>query len=246
MILYHTIQNYKTNNSHRGGLCIMATIINPSISYIINNNLVQYHDLFVKRCRRTSKFPKGAILSKSGDPIPYMYFLLEGMVKIYTMNPSGYVRILGYHKSNTLFTMDGICGAQEPAVVTVESITPVKVLLVTWDDIVEMGNEDHSFPSALLRYYGTVFRLMCFDAETKSICDASARLATFLCIYERDAKENGIIRLTQDELASAVNASRVQIARICSDFKKQGLISCSRGCVTVLDYDGLVKLSQYK
>lgn len=246
MILYHTIQNYKTNNSHRGGLCIMATIINPSISYIINNNLVQYHDLFVKRCRRTSKFPKGAILSKSGDPIPYMYFLLEGMVKIYTMNPSGYVRILGYHKSNTLFAMDGICGAQEPAVVTVESITPVKVLLVTWDDIVEMGNEDHSFPSALLRYYGTVFRLMCFDAETKSICDASARLATFLCIYERDAKENGIIRLTQDELASAVNASRVQIARICSDFKKQGLISCSRGCVTVLDYDGLVKLSQYK
>ena len=224
----------------------MATIINPSISYIINNNLVQYHDLFVKRCRRTSKFPKGAILSKSGDPIPYMYFLLEGMVKIYTMNPSGYVRILGYHKSNTLFAMDGICGAQEPAVVTVESITPVKVLLVTWDDIVEMGNEDHSFPSALLRYYGTVFRLMCFDAETKSICDASARLATFLCIYERDAKENGIIRLTQDELASAVNASRVQIARICSDFKKQGLISCSRGCVTVLDYDGLVKLSQYK
>ena len=245
MILYHTIQNYKTNNSHRGGLCIMATIINPSISYIINNNLVQYHDLFVKRCR-TSEFPKGAILSKSGDPIPYMYFLLEGMVKIYTMNPSGYVRILGYHKSNTLFAMDGICGAQEPAVVTVESITPVKVLLVTWDDIVEMGNEDHSFPSALLRYYGTVFRLMCFDAETKSICDASARLATFLCIYERDAKENGIIRLTQDELASAVNASRVQIARICSDFKKQGLISCSRGCVTVLDYDGLVKLSQYK
>ena len=246
MILYHTIQNYKTNNSHRGGLCIMATIINPSISYIINNNLVQYHDLFVKRCRRTSEFPKGAILSKSGDPIPYMYFLLEGMVKIYTMNPSGYVRILGYHKSNTLFAMDGICGAQESAVVTVESITPVKVLLVTWDDIVEMGNEDHSFPSALLRYYGTVFRLMCFDAETKSICDASARLATFLCIYERDAKENGIVRLTQDELASAVNASRVQIARICSDFKKQGLISCSRGCVTVLDYDGLVKLSQYK
>ena len=140
----------------------MATIIDPSISYIINNNLVQYHDLFVKCCRRTSEFPKGAILSKSGDPIPYMYFLLEGMVKIYTMNPSGYVRILGYHKSNTLFAMDGICGAQEPAVVTVESITPVKVLLVTWDDIVEMGNEDHSFPSALLRYYITArFSALC-------------------------------------------------------------------------------------
>ena len=244
--MYHTIQKYKTNNNSREGLCIMATIIDPSISYIINNNLAQYHDLFMECCHHAAEFPKGAILSRSGDPIPYMYFMLEGMVKVYTMNPSGYVRILGYHKTNTLFAMDGICGEQEPAVVTVESITPVKVLLVNWDDIVEMGNRDHSFPGALLRYYGTVFRLMCFDAETKSICDASARLAAFLCLYEKNIKENGVIRLTQDELASAVNASRVQIARICSDFKKQGLISCSRGSVTVLDYDGLVKLSQYK
>lgn len=58
MILYHTIQNYKTNNSHRGGLCIMATIIDPSISYIINNNLVQYHDLFVKCSAAPPNFPK--------------------------------------------------------------------------------------------------------------------------------------------------------------------------------------------
>ena len=174
----------------------MATIIDPSISYIINNNLIKYHDLFIKCCHRTAEFPKGAILSRSGEPIPYMYFMLEGMVKVYTMNPSGYIRILGYHKSNTLFAMDGICGKQEPAVVTIESITPVKVLLVTWDDIIAMGNLDHSFPGAILRYYGTVFRLMCFDAETKSICDASARLAAFLCLYEKNIKENGVIRLT--------------------------------------------------
>jgi len=236
----------QTNNKYVGGLCVMGTIIDPHISYIINNNLAQYRDLFVACCHRRAEFPKGAIFSRSGEPIPYMYFLLEGMVKIYTMNPSGYIRILGYHKTNTLFAMDGICGEQEPAVVTVESITPVKVLLVNRDDIAEMGNRDHSFLGALLRYYGTVLRLMCFDAETKSICNTSARLATFLCLYEKNIKENGVIRLTQDELASAVNASRVQIARVCSEFKKQGLISCSRGSITVLDYDGLVNLSQYE
>ena len=63
----------------------MATIIDPSISYIINNNLAQYHDLFMECCHHTAEFPKGAILSRSGDPIPYMYFMLEGMVKVYTI-----------------------------------------------------------------------------------------------------------------------------------------------------------------
>ena len=46
----------------------MATIIDPSISYIINNNLAQYHDLFMECCHHTAEFPKGAILSRSGDP----------------------------------------------------------------------------------------------------------------------------------------------------------------------------------
>ena len=54
----------------------MATIIDPSISYIINNNLAQYHGLFMECCHHTAEFPKGAILSRSGDPIPYMYVML--------------------------------------------------------------------------------------------------------------------------------------------------------------------------
>ncbi len=223
----------------------MATMIDPSISYIIYNNLASYHDLFLQCCPHTAEFPKGTILSRSGEPIAHMFYLLEGMVKIYTVNQNGYVRIFGYHKSDTLFAMDGICDDDEPAVVTAESITPVKVLFVTKEEIVEMGNRDHNFPGSLLRYYGTVLRLMCFDAESMSVSDTCARLATFLCLYESNIKENGVIPLTQDELASAVNASRVQIARICSEFRKQGLISCSRGSVTVLDYDGLLKLTQY-
>ena len=101
-----------------------------------------------------------------------------------------------------------------------------------------------------MRYYGSVLRLMCFDAESNSVCDASARLATFLCLFLRYRRQQGDTRsnaifLTQDELASAVNASRIQIARICADFKNKGLIQCARGAITVLDQEGLEKISKY-
>lgn len=225
----------------------MATVFNASISYILDNSLEKYKELFIAFCKKEESFPRGTILSRSGNLIPYMYFMLDGMAKVYTMNPGGYVRILGYHKGYSFFAMDGIC-ENEPAVVTTEAVTPVRVLTVTWDELYKMAEADPTFMPAMLRYYGKVLRLMCFDAESKSICDASARLAGFLCLYQNSLRESddGKIALTQDDLASAVNSSRVQIARLCSEFKQRGLIRCSRGSVTVLNREALIKLSQYR
>lgn len=225
----------------------MATIFDASISYILDNSLDDYRELFLRFCKKEENFPRGTVLSRSGNLIPHMYFLLDGMVKVYTMNPSGYIRILGYHKGGSFFAMDGIC-EKEPAVVTTEAVTPVRVLTVTWEELYKMAEAEPSFMPEMLRYYGEVLRLMCFDAESKSICDASARLAGFLCLYQRSLHEpeNQSIALTQDELASAVNASRVQIARLCSEFKSRGLIRCSRGSIAVLNREELIKISQYK
>lgn len=225
----------------------MPTAIASSISYILEDDLLPYRELFLRHCKKIREFPRDTVLSRSGSVSPCMYFLLEGMSKVYTTNPNGYIRILGYHKRNTLFVMDGIC-EKKAAIVTTESVTAVRVLAVTWNELSEMGREEPAFLQDLLRYYGTVLRLMCFDAEIKSIDDTSSRLASFLCLYSEhlDSEENGEIRLTQEELASAVNASRVQIARICSDFKSRGLISCSRGRILILDRDGLTAVSRYQ
>ncbi len=223
----------------------MATVIDPNISYILSNNLLPYRDLFLKHCPAPLRISKDTVISQSGLPASPMYFLLEGMVKIYTTNPGGYVRILGYHKHNTLCAMDKIVGPGEPAVVTVESVTELKALQVTKESLLAIDKEAPGFLYSLLQYYGTVLRLVCFDAELKSVTSATARLAAFLCLYETNRSKSGPLPLTQDELASAINASRVQVARICSAFKKRGLIACSRGSVTVLNPDELGRLSQY-
>lgn len=103
------------------------TIIDPQISYIIENDMEAYRNLFLSICTKKYAYPKDTIFSRSGEVSPKMYFLLEGIVKVYTVNPNGYIRILGYHRNNTFFAMDCLCG-EKSAVVTIESITPVEVL----------------------------------------------------------------------------------------------------------------------
>lgn len=225
------------------------TIFDPSISYIIDNQLAPYRDLFQSVCGTVNTYPMNTVLSRSGETTGRMFFLLEGIVKVYTTNPSGYTRILGYHKRNTLFAMDCICPG-ESAVVTMESVKEVQVLEVTWVELEKMELLHPGFLRDLLKYYGTILRLMCFDAENISANDASSRLATFLCMFKRHHDEEGRkdpnrINLTQDELASAINTSRIQAARICADFRNRGLIRCARGAVIIENLEGLMEVSQY-
>ena len=50
--------------------------------------------------------------------------------------------------------------------------------------------------------------------------------------------------MTRDELASAVNASRVQVTRVCSELSEQGLIATGKGTIKVLDVDALEEISK--
>lgn len=215
------------------------------ISYTLSDDLAAYRDLFLKHCGKPERYPHTRVLTETGQKGSPMYYLLSGMIKIYTMNPSGYMRILGYHRQNTLFAMDRIV-SETACVVTTEAVTDVVVLPVTWENLNRMSAQEPNLMPALVQYYGKVLRLMCFDAEIKSIDNVAARLASFLCLMTSDDKKEKLpsVRLTQEELAFAVNASRVQIARVASRFKREGLIETHRGRIVLLDREGLMHMSK--
>lgn len=222
----------------------MPELHSYAINYILSDDLESFRDLFLLYCGKPEKYCRTTVLSivsQQGGP---MYFLLEGMIKVYTTNPSGYIRILGYHRQNTLFAMDRILPG-EGSVVNTEAVTNVTILPVTWDSLNLIAEKEPQFMKTLLKYYGKVLRLMCYDAEVKSIDDVGIRMASFLCLITRENKGNEMlcIDLTQEELASAVNASRVQISRILSKFRKNGLIKTYRGGIELLNREELSRMA---
>ena len=86
-----------------------------------------------------------------------------------------------------------------------------------------MVREDPSFAATLARYYCKVMRQLCFDAANQSINSVFLRLGNFL-LTNWDGGDN-LVRLSQQELAYAVNCSRASISRACRVLKKEGIIS---------------------
>lgn len=221
----------------------MGTTMDMPVSFILDGDLEHWRDLFLTHCAPPVSYKAGTVLSQCGKPSKQVYFLLDGLVKAYTSNASGYVRLLGYHKANTLCALD--CLKQDvPAVITMEAVTPLKVIPLTLDEIEKMCALEPKLASDIMVYIADVLRLMCFDAESQSICDVATRLANFMCLYmqSNEYEEKQCISMSQDNLASAVNASRIQVARILAQMRQTGCIQIERRRITILDIEALQQM----
>ncbi|OQB23432.1 MAG: transcriptional activator FtrB [Firmicutes bacterium ADurb.Bin182] len=213
-----------------------------SSQYVIEDNFASYRAFILENCGKIIEFPAGTCLSRGGQPVKCMYFLLNGTVKIYTVNIDGYVRLLGYHKKNTIFVLDGLRQDQN-AIVTSEAVSNIRVVELSLQDIRRLCKKNYEFFFDLLLYYCDVLRLMCFDAESQSIDGVDTRLANFIALYMQSENYRRIryIPMSQDNLASAINASRIQTARVCAKFKQEGIISIEKRKLIINDENKLRK-----
>ncbi len=213
--------------------------------WVLAGDLAGYREFIASRCGEPVKYRAGVQLSHCGETPAHMFFLLDGIVKAYTSNSSGYVRLLGYHKAGTLFVLDGLRGGV-PSVVTTETVTSCLAIPVTAAQLHAMCLENAAFTMDLMLFVGDVLRLMCYDAESTSLNDVAARVANLFCFYMQsgDYADSGAICLSQDSIASAVNASRAHVARIIAEMKRDGVIDTGHRRITVLNEEALREMGR--
>ena len=214
------------------------------VKFFFSDDMAVHRQFVVEHGGPVVSFAAGAVLSRAAEVPARVYYLLEGMVKVYTVNGEGFLRLLGYHTGGSICVLDGLRGAS-PSMVTIEAITPGRAVPLTNEDLCRLGELSPQFALDLAYLVGDTLRLMCYDAANQTIRDVQTRLARFLCLYAESElyQRTRYIEMTQENLASAVNASRIQVARICSRLQKGGVIQTRRGKVYVLDRAALERLA---
>lgn len=219
------------------------------VSYMLSNYLQDYRDLLEGMFAAKKRLcPPGTVFCMDGAENSTIYFLLSGTVKIYTLNAAGYERIIGYHRRNTIFAMGGLIGGISR--ISSESVTSVDVIPLTEEDLKRIGALRPDFFRDLARYYAVILRLMCFDAENQSNDSVYVRLIYFLelCMQSEEGGQGQVPGLSQEELSSLLNCSRVQLTRVCTQLKEEGVISTQRRRITIEDPRRLIRLvaEEYK
>jgi CRP/FNR family cyclic AMP-dependent transcriptional regulator len=197
----------------------------------------------------THSFPPGADLIIAGTPGEAVYFILNGTVKVYVPQLDGRevtVNLMG--PGDTVGELSVIDAASRSAsVITLED---TRVAWMSRSDFLEAIRTIPPLSDNLLRTLSTRLRNTTEHIQAYASLDIPGRIARQILVISANygqQQEEGLyipLRLTQNDIAELVGASRKRVNQVIVALKREGVISIDlRWHITVHRRDVLEKMA---
>ena len=180
------------------------------------------------------RFPAHAVIINEGDVADSLYILLSGRVKVYSANEAGKEVVINTHGPGEYVgevALDG--GVRSASVMTLE---PTTCSVVTGANLRGLLASQPDFALHLIR--NLIWRLRQSTEAVKGLAlhDVYGRITQLL---RRLARAEGDVlvvaeRLTQQDIADRVGASREMVSRIFKELVAGGYIETKSGRIRIL------------
>jgi CRP/FNR family cyclic AMP-dependent transcriptional regulator len=173
----------------------------------------------------TRAFPKNTIILNEGDQTDSLYIILSGRVKVFLANEEGKEIVLDTQGPGEYFgemVLDE--GPRSASVMTLE---PCRFQLIPKDDVKALMQSHPDFAMHLVRkliYRGRVLTEHVKSLALQNVYGRFAKLLNEMAVPQ-DGKRVLQEKLSQQEMANRVGASREMINRIVKDLTTGGYIS---------------------
>lgn len=179
-------------------------------------------------------YHKNTQIITEGDPAHCLYFLLSGKIKVYLDDDEGKEILMNTHGAGEVFgELSLIQGGNRTASVMTQEESKIAQLSVQ-----DFKAALKDFPEFALALMSDLTERLVNATETirrLGLMDVYGRIAVTL--LNLSVEENGIRqipdRLTQQELATRVGASREMVARIFKDLRQGGYIETDGGHIVI-------------
>ncbi len=185
--------------------------------------------------------PRAIVLEEEHQEIANVYFPIEGVASIVAVGENGEsvdTSMIGREGMTGLAVFLGT--GQMPVRTMVQ--VPMRGYRMTADDLRNELERGGMLVNLLQRYTQVVMVSM----AQLILCNRSHRLdqrAARWLLQVDERVDEAPFDVTQEFLAEMIGTQRPSISLAVSQFKDEGLISYSRGRITIIDRDGLLKRS---
>jgi len=181
----------------------------------------------------TRTYPKNTIVVSENDRTDSFYLILSGRVKIFVSDENGREVVLGVEGPGDYFgemVLDD--GPRSASVITTE---PTTLSVLPKDEFREMLRSNPDFAIELIRKLIGRTRVLTDNVKSLALLDVYGRVARLL--LQLATEENGRLviaeKLTQQDIADRVGASREMISRIFKDLTAGGYITVEGRIITI-------------
>ncbi len=181
----------------------------------------------------TRTYPRNAIVINEGDFSDGLYVLLSGRVKVFSTGDDGKEVILRYQEPGEYFGELALID-EAPRSVSVMTVEPSKLSLISRDAFRDCLAKNPDLAFQLIGELTHRIRSLTDDVKSLALLDVYGRVARVL--LNRASETDGKLiaeRLTHQELANMVGASREMVTRILKDLTTGGYITMSDKAIVI-------------
>jgi CRP/FNR family cyclic AMP-dependent transcriptional regulator len=179
-------------------------------------------------------YPKNAVLINEGDTGDSLFIVLSGKVKVYASNDQGKEVVIDFHGPGEFVGEMSMTGAPRSAsVVTVE---PTTCALITRTHFREFILAHPDVALHLIEKLISRARRATENVKSLALSDVYGRLVRLLTSLARDVDGRLVVpdRLTQQDIAERVGASRDMISKLMKDLVGGGYLAVEDRTITIL------------
>lgn len=178
-------------------------------------------------------FPKNAVIINEGDRGDSLYVILTGRVKVYVSDDDGREMILDIHGPGDYVGEMALDG--RPRSASVMTLEPTTCSVVTRDELRTAIGANPDIAMALISTLIDRARIATDNVKNLALMDVYGRVARLLLSLAKDEGGKLVVpeKMTQQDIADRVGASRDMISRIFKDLTIGGYVTIENRTITI-------------
>jgi CRP/FNR family transcriptional regulator, cyclic AMP receptor protein len=179
-------------------------------------------------------FPKNAVLINEGDTADSLFIVLSGRVKVFASNAAGREIVLSFFGPGEYVGEMSLDGSPRSA--SVMTMEPTSCAIVTRASFREFVLAHPDFALHLIEKLIQRVRITTETVKSLALSDVYSRLVRLLLALAVEREGTLVVpeRLTQQDIAERVGASRDMISRLFKDLVAGGYLSIKDRTITIL------------
>jgi CRP/FNR family cyclic AMP-dependent transcriptional regulator len=179
-------------------------------------------------------FKKNAIVISQDDESYSLYVILSGSVKVYISGEDGREAVLNHQSAGDYFGDLALIDKQ-PRVASVMTTEASRFMIISREDFLLCLSKNPEIAINLIKPMTSRMRMLAKNVSSLALLDVYGRVARVL-LEQAEAQEDGEMiteKITQQEIADMVGASRAMVSRILKDLKAGGYISVDKKRISI-------------
>lgn len=177
------------------------------------------------RLAALKQIPRNGVVLREGEQTSAIYFILNGALKVSVSDEDGREVILTILGRGEMFGELGVID-DHPRSATVIATQSSDLVIVSKADFQQVLSDNFEISLAIMRGLAKRLRLADRKIETLALHDVYGRVARLLLDLAEVNGEERVIhrRITKQDIAKMIGASREMVSRVMKDLQQQGLI----------------------